>query len=221
MKVLAGSSLAGLLVVVGCASTMPPREARSDPVAAEAAYRAMLGRLSVAGRLDTDPALDARTQRVFARLVRVAADGRSETTAWPWEAHAADDPRVDALCMPGGKLLVGLPFVRALGLDDGEIAMMLAHEMGHLLAGHRHDDAAIDPESSAEQDARQAEIARSQELEADALGMDLVLRAGWPIEDVLGFFDKLAARESPATFSPSHPPARLRFERALSRSRVR
>ena len=34
--------------------------------------------------------------------------------------------------MAGGKLLVGLPFIRGMRLSDSELAMVLAHEMAHV-----------------------------------------------------------------------------------------
>ena len=178
--------------------------------AAAVRYRAILGGLGARRALDDDDAARERVRRIAAGLIIAAAAERPDTAAWSWEVHVTSDPAQGAFCMAGGKVLVGSVLVRRLALDDGELAMLLGHEMGHALASHRREVArgSIDTDAAAE--VRQAELAMAQEVEADRIGMRLAYRAGWPVASLVSFYDKLAAVEQPGTFNSSHPSAASR-----------
>lgn len=211
--------VAPCLLLLSCAAPAPgePPGGTVDVEAAAAhRYRSMVEDLAARGALDRDAALDERLRRIVAALAQ-AANGGTPGTPRAWEVHCADDPRLDAIAMPGGKLLVGAPFVRRLALTDGELATLVGHEMGHVVAGHRAVSAAGGFESGLAEDLRVAERMRTLELEADAIGIDLALRAGFPTPDVLAFYEKLLATTGEATFSPTHPSARERLEQARAR----
>jgi predicted Zn-dependent protease len=201
---------AALIPACGCAA---------DIIAAsEAEYARIIATYSARGALD-EPAMLARVRPIAARLVRSIATERPETAAWPWEIHVTSDPSVAAFCMAGGKVLVGAPFVRRLELDDAELAMLIAHEMEHALAGHRCASARTDSmQGDPAGETRATQLAVAQEDEADRIGMQLAYRAGWPLASLIGFFDKLAASEPAGTFSTSHaaPAARAANAREMA-----
>lgn len=190
----------------------PPAAADADAFreAAAAHYRSILASLSAKGRLDDDPALLARSRRIAAGLVVAAAQVRPETAAWSWEVHVTSDASRGTFCIAGGKVLVGSERVRSLELADGELAMMLGHEIAHAVAGHRREAPRASIDGDPAQEVREAEIAVMQENEADRIGMLLAHRAGWAAASLVSFFDKLAQREPPGTFSSSHPSAASR-----------
>jgi predicted Zn-dependent protease len=177
---------------------------------AAARYRKILAGLSARHKLDDDEALLGRVRKVARSLITVAAAARPETAAWSWEMHVTSDVAIDAFCMAGGKVLVGSEFVRRLGLGDGELAMLLGHEMAHALAGHRREVVRGGMESDPAEEIRGNEIALLQEDEADRIGMSLAYRAGWPLSSLVSFYDKLAQAQAPGTFSTSHPSAASR-----------
>ena len=207
-----------LLMLVFCSATalaqstnLPsPVDADAFRNEATAQYRKILAALSAKGKLDDDEVLLARIRRVAAGLIVVAAQIRPETSAWSWEIHVTSDVSKGALCMAGGKLLVGSELVRRLGLSDGELAMLLGHEIAHAVAGHRREVARAGMEADVAQEIRQAEIAVREENEADEIGMRLAYRAGWPVSSLVSFFEKMSAEESPGTFNSSHPSAASR-----------
>ena len=181
----------------------------------DAAYARILSGLSARGRLDDDRALLDRARAISARLITAAARAQPSSRDWSWELHATSDPSVSAFCIAGGKLLVGSAFVRRLDLSDDQLAMLLAHEMAHALAGHRRERApAGGMEDDMAWDNRQAAIAFAQETEADRIGLALARDAGFPVSGLLGFYDKLVAAEPAGTFSSSHPSAAKRAEQA-------
>lgn len=181
---------------------------------AAAQYRKILAGLSASGKLDDDKVMLERVRRVAGGLIIAAAEVRAETAAWSWEVHVTSDVSRGAFCMAGGKILIGSELVRRLALSDGELAMLLGHEIAHAVAGHRREVARGGMESDVAQEIRQAEIAVRQENEADEIGMRLAYRAGWPASSLVGFYDKLAAEEAPGTFNSSHPSARSRADMA-------
>jgi predicted Zn-dependent protease len=208
--------VAALACVAGLASAGTPGDAPPAGLREQAAahYAAILADLARRGRLDDDELALARVRRIFAGLVAAAPAVEPAAAGWSWEAHVASDPAIDAFCLPGGKLVIGSRFLARLELDDAELATLIAHEAAHALAGHRRAPASDSMEMDVGERLRLAGIAFQQETEADEIGMRLAHLAGWPPAGMLRFYEKLAAAESHATFSGSHPSAALRLDRA-------
>jgi len=194
--------------------------------------------LAAAGRLDTDRVLLRRVQAIGDGLVAAAATLKPEVALWQWEWHVAETPDVEANCEAGGKILVGGPFIRALALDDGELAMLLAHEVAHAVAEHHREtlseamlmskphvplEVAIERlGSDLPMQVRLAGLSHIQEREADQLGMMIAHRAGWPARAMTAFYGKLAAlaaTEGGAPLIASHPShtSRLSMARGMAR----
>ena len=188
------------------------REAQAFREEAAVRYQAILARLGSAGRLDDDRVTLDRVRNVAAGLIVAARQARPSSAAWAWEVHVTSDPAFGAFCIAGGKILVGSALVKSLDLSDAELAMLLGHEIAHAVAGHRREAARTQMEADPAQEIRQARIAVAQESEADEIGMGLAYRAGWPLPGLVAFYDKLAAREAPGTFSSSHPSAASRAD---------
>jgi predicted Zn-dependent protease len=186
--------------------------------------------LAADGKLDDDPALLARLRSISAGLIRAAVALKPEAAQWQWELHTTSDPEVDAVCMAGGKILVGSTFVRQLALDDGELATLLGHEVAHAVAEHvretlsealalvRRPTLPLDVlmerfDSDLSLQIRLSDLSSLQESEADQLGMVLAYRAGWPPAAMVSFYGKLAAQEQ-ATLIGDHPAAVSRLSMA-------
>lgn len=192
--------------------------------------------LAAAGRLDHDRALLARVQRIADGLIRVAIALKPESAHWPWEAHVSNDPSVEAESQAGGKLLVGSLFVDRLGLDDGELAVLLGHEIAHIVAEHEREtlsEALLDSHRELPLDVVEERLASDiplqlrlsilsaiQEREADQLGMLIAFRAGWPSSAMLSFYSKLAADSPGPAMLASHPSGSTRLSLAKGMSRL-
>lgn len=61
-----------------------------------------------------------------------------------WSLHVYDSPEVNASVAPGGHIFVSAGLIRACGRDDGRLAFVLAHEMGHRIARHVAEHASIE-----------------------------------------------------------------------------
>ncbi|MGZ5140402.1 MAG: M48 family metallopeptidase [Burkholderiales bacterium] len=153
------------------------------------------------GVLNTDAAMLRRVHAIASRLEPQTGIFRPDAPAWKWEVNVIASKELNAFCMPGGKIMVYSGLVNQLRLTDDEIAIMLGHEISHALREHSRErvsqalaaQAAIGigaallgaGEGAAElvNTGYEALIAtrfsRTQESEADRIGLELAARAGY------------------------------------------
>lgn len=82
-------------------------------------------------RLSRDPDVLAKINRVAERLSAVA-----DRPDFAWEVAVIDDPgTVNAMCLPGGKVLYYTGML-SLDADEPTLAATLAHEFAHAIARH-------------------------------------------------------------------------------------
>jgi len=136
--------LALVAIVAGCESApvtgrkqlMLVSESQAISASTEA-YAQTLDPIRKQGKLNDDPALKARIDRITARLVAQAIKYRPETESWDWQVAVIDDPKtLNAWCMAGGKMAIYTGIIQKLNLTDDEIAQVMGHEIGHALAKH-------------------------------------------------------------------------------------
>ncbi|MDC9701633.1 MAG: M48 family metalloprotease [Alphaproteobacteria bacterium] len=103
------------------------------------------------------------------------------------EVLVLDSPLVNAFLLPGGHLYLTRGLL-ALVNDEDELAAILAHEIGHLVASHsskRHEEMVFlkRPSENRLVERRKkdllARFSRQQELEADQIGMKIAVKAGF------------------------------------------
>jgi predicted Zn-dependent protease len=138
-----------------------------------------------------DPKLEALVTRTVDRLV--AASDRPDQ---PYKVTILNSGAVNAFALPTGQLYVTRGLI-ALANDTSELSSVLSHEMAHVLAKHaaqREDqarqaaivdkvvtDMGSDPEVTAFTIAKNkismANFSRSQEIDADAMGVEISAHA--------------------------------------------
>lgn len=125
--------LAAALIVVAC-STVPYTERRRIILITEGqekqmglqAYQEVVSK----SQLSTNPTYVDLVTRCGRRIAKVS--GRDD---FEWEFNVIDDKQVNAFCLPGGKIGVYtgiLPITR----DDAGLAAVLGHEVSHATARH-------------------------------------------------------------------------------------
>lgn len=197
---------------------------------AAAAYHRMLERQRRLGQVDREPARLHEVRRIAARIIAQGIRLKFPAGAWDWEVHITDSEDVDAFCMAGGKLLIGTHFIRRYDLDRNQLAIVIAHEVAHALAEHVREqlsevqlhrprlqyrsvaDAAHDMNDDLGLYLSLMPLSRTQELEADRIGLRLAARAGFPPRAALDFYAKLARGEDTERRSllATHPDERMR-----------
>lgn len=238
--------IACLLLACGAACAQVPETGRAQELRFSAAevdasmeerYIDHTVDLASAGKLDQDRRLLARLRYIGAELMRVAIELKPEAAAWQWEIHTTSDADVDAICMAGGKILIGSAFVQRLQLTDGELATLLAHEVAHAVAEHHRETfseamlvnrlpavplevvmARLDSDLTLQ--IRLWRLSSLQESEADHLGMVLAYRAGWAAADIVSFYRKLAEGEAGALVSSAYPQYASRLSMAQGMARL-
>src|SRR5215470_3418819 len=149
--------------------------------------------LATYGGAYQDANLEALITKVVDRLVAA-----SERPDLRYKITILNSPAVNAFALPNGQLYVTRGLL-ALASDNAELASVLSHEMAHVIARHaalREDqarqaalisrvatDVFNDPQMSALTLAKSklalAGFSRSQELEADGIGVGIASRAGF------------------------------------------
>jgi Zn-dependent protease with chaperone function len=204
--------------------------------AAAEAYHHELSRQSAQGMLDSNPQTLKRIRHICSLLIAQAIHLKPAATNWPWEVHITSDPQVAAYSMGGGKLLVSTHFIESYKLSDNELAVALAHEIGHVIAEHVREQISLaarfnksvplharkvsDVISAMESDIsvflRLQPLSRLQEMEADDIGIELAARAGIPPSAVISFYSKLAESDGGQSVFDTHGPSAQRVKFADS-----
>ncbi len=181
------------------------------------------------GVLDTDPAMKARLERIANRLIPQVSAYRGDAARWNWDVHTIKSDQLHAYVMPGGKIMVYPGIVDRLNLTDAEIAAIMGHEMAHALREHARErmssqyatQAGIGIAASvfglSQGQAQLATIAgdlgisrphsRTQESEADKIGLVLMAKAGYDPNASLTLWQKMqrASKGAPPQFLSTHP----------------
>lgn len=175
-------------------------------------------------------------QNVGARIKNAANNyyrsiGReSDLANYQWEFNLIDDKQVNAWCMPGGKVAVYTGILPISKTDTG-LAVVLGHEVSHALAGHGNErisqamvaqyGGAIIGSTTSGQMASifqqvypiGAQVAllkygRSQELEADEMGLYLMSMAGYDPREAQPFWQRMESSSTSSgtpEFLSTHP----------------
>lgn len=150
----------------------------------------------------------------------VASIGRllartTETPNQPFTFTVLDSPVVNAFALPGGYVYVTRGLM-ALANDEAELAGVLAHEIGHVVARHaaqRYSQAVLanlglNVLGAATQNSGLTQLAglgaqlyllsysREEELEADKLGIRYLARAGYDPMAMTSFLSQLEAEDA-------------------------
>jgi predicted Zn-dependent protease len=140
----------------------------------------------------TDGTLSRRVAAVGARLAQAPL-------AAPRRFHfdVVEAGTANAYALPGGYVFVTRRLAGLCG-DDGELAFLLGHEMGHILARHFAEKTLMTALLSALRGGGVvAELlgkgySQQQEFEADEKGLELAVQAGFGGEGALALLGKLA-----------------------------
>jgi predicted Zn-dependent protease len=153
------------------------------------------------GALNKDPELLQRVRAIARRIEPQTGIFRKDAPGWKWEVNIIDSKELNAFCMPGGKIMFYSGLINQLQLNDAEIAVVMGHEIAHALREHSREQvsqaiaaqtalglgsAAFGLSQNATTLANvgyQALIAthfsRTDEAEADRIGLELTARAGY------------------------------------------
>lgn len=151
-----------------------------------------------------------------------------------WEYKLVDNKEVNAWCMPGGKIVVYSGILPVTQNESG-LATVMGHEVSHALANHgaqrmsaaqlqQIGGAALDAATSGKSQSTRDIFAqaygvgsqvgvmlpfsRSNESEADKIGLTLMAIAGYNPDDAIAFWSRMSAKSGASgtpEFMSTHP----------------
>ncbi len=226
-------SLVAPLFLASCA-TIPVSGRRSFNIVPEdqeltlgvEAYKEVVAKAPVS----KDAAATAMVRRVGERIAQV-----SDRQDYQWEYTLIDDPKTqNAFCLPGGKVAVYTGILPITKNETG-LAVVLGHEIAHAIAKHGAERMSqallLDLGGQTLEMAMQKKPAetrqlvlqafglgatlgavlpfgRSQESEADRIGLIYMAKAGYNPREALAFWqrmDSASGGQQPPQFLSTHP----------------
>ena len=211
---LVASAPALAQVDVGKSSTMRnlvPAETLEQ--AAEQQYAELLAQAKQQGALaQPGNAQLQRLQGIAQRLIPQALVWNERAKGWKWEVNLIGSQQINAFCMPGGKIVFYTGLIDKLKLSDDEIAMVMGHEMAHALREHSREQLAKTQATGlgirlgaaifglGDMGTAAANLggklltlkfSRSDETDADLVGLELAARAGYNPQAAVTLWEKM------------------------------
>jgi predicted Zn-dependent protease len=216
------------------AQMLVPPEAEAD--LGRQAFEQIMNEMPVA----QDRRLHDYVTRVGERIVRAS------NSPYPdWQFVLFDSDQANAFALPGGKVGVFTGMLE-VAADEAQLATVLGHEIGHVNARHGAErmatehlialglrlvagllalgDVQIPPDLLVALGASAAEFgivrpfSRTQELEADALGLNYMAEAGYEPTAAIEFWRRMQQRSGDGgqpDFLATHPSSARRIEELL------
>lgn len=154
-----------------------------------------------------------------------------------WEVQVFDDPQVNAFALPGAKIGVYTGLLKVATTQD-QLAAVIGHEVSHVLANHSAER--VSQQMAAQLGTQVAGAAsgidpqlfgiatnvfytlpgsRTQESEADLLGLDLMSRAGFDPRQAVTLWQNMmnAGGDKPAEMLSTHPSDETRIQQLQQR----
>ncbi|MEO5958923.1 MAG: M48 family metallopeptidase [Opitutaceae bacterium] len=218
--------IAAMLTLAGCYTN--PVTGRKSLVLLSQGQELTLGQESFTSirqkeKVSADPALNARVSRVGKRIAGAVG---SELPDAKWEFVVFESKDANAFALPGGKVGVYTGLLE-LAENDSELAIVMGHEIGHVIARHGAErmseamvisgvgalgTAALETKTSDPKTKQMFELAygglttvgrvlphsRGNESEADRMGAIYAARAGYDPRASISFWQKMMAQKNAA-----------------------
>jgi predicted Zn-dependent protease len=198
------------LLAAGCSMDVPPERGegpghRAQQLALRPDQELALGEQAYAEVLRSDrgrilPSDDPRVQRVrnvAQRIVRAAGirplqreiNLHLEGYRFEWAVNVIRDDKINAFCLPGGKIAV-YTGILPVAQNDDQLATVMSHEIAHALAHHANERVSREESGKVNVFLNKA-YDRQQESEADHIGLFLMTFAGYRPEEAVRFWENM------------------------------
>ncbi|MDP1980804.1 M48 family metallopeptidase [Undibacterium sp.] len=179
-----------------------------------------------------------RLRAIADKLIPHALKWNERARQWKWEVNLIGSKQVNAYCMPGGKIAFYSGILDTLKLTDDEVAMIMGHEIAHALREHGAERAGkavaanigvklvelwagakgYDPNLAGGLAGGAAKFgmlafSRSDETEADIVGLDIAARAGYDPRAGVALWQKMGMlnKSAPPQWLSTHPAGTTRI----------
>ena len=175
-----------------------------------------------------------RLRAIAQRIIPQAMGWNPRASNWRWEVNLIGSQQVNAFCMPGGKIAFYTGILDKLQLTDDEVATVMGHEIAHALREHARARMAKNAATgiganllsnllglgqlgqtvtSYGAQLLTLQFSRSDESDADLVGMELAARAGFDPRAGVTLWQKMAAasKGAPPQWLSTHPSGNSRI----------
>lgn len=200
-------------------------------------YAQVIAQARAQGALAPDHHPQLQRLRAMARrLIPFALPWNDRARQWQWEVNLIGSKKINAWCMPGGKIAFYTGILDQLKLTDDEAAMIMGHEMAHALREHARERLAKSQATGiglrlgaqllglGDLGGVAADVgtqlltlkfSREDETEADLVGLEMAARGAYAPQASVSLWQKMAAAsggEGGPSFLSTHPsgPDRIR-----------
>lgn len=227
-----------LFVIVGCTQKTPYTN-RSQMIFMSSKEELALGEKSYKEALSDSKVItgtkDAnRIKTIGSRIAKVA--NRSD---FNWEFNLVENKDLNAFCLPGGKVVV-YTGILTVAKNDDQLATVISHEIAHALARHGAERMSTSMIQQGVQTFGNVILAvgapeyqnifnqtygigtqvgvmlpygRMQESEADEIGIYLMSKAGYDLNEALKFWENMnAGNKDTNDFLSTHPSSATRIK---------
>jgi len=175
-----------------------------------------------------------RLRAIAGKIIPFAVAWNPRARDWRWEVNLIGSKQINAFCMPGGKIAFYSGILDQLKLTDDEVAMVMGHEIAHALREHARarmgKNAATGIGASLLSQVfgfgqlgqtvtnygaqlLTLQFSRTDESEADLVGMELAARAGFNPRAGITLWQKMgaASKGAPPQWLSTHPSGNSRI----------
>ena len=174
----------------------------------------------------------------YNHLTHCIADALVRNTGGKWEVVVFQDRSFNAFALPGNKIGVYSGLIELVGGNQDQLAAVIGHEIGHVLAKHSNERASqemavkqgmgiIQQTSLGQSPATLGMLglgaqygvlmpfSRTQESEADQIGQEMMAKAGFDPRQSITLWQKMSQASQgrePAEFLSTHPANATRIQ---------
>ncbi|MBT3068443.1 M48 family metallopeptidase [Rhodoferax sp. U11-2br] len=175
-----------------------------------------------------------RLRTMAQKIIPHALGWNPRAANWRWEVNLIGSKQINAFCMPGGKIAFYTGILDQLKLSDDEAAMVMGHEIAHALREHARErmgknaatgiGATLLSQVLGLGELGQTvtnygaqlltlQFSRSDESEADLVGMELAARSGFDPRAGVSLWQKMAVanKGAPPQWLSTHPAGTTRI----------
>lgn len=175
-----------------------------------------------------------RLRTIAQKIIPFAAEWNPRATSWRWEVNLIGSKQINAFCMPGGKIAFYSGILDQLKLTDDETAAVMGHEVAHALREHARERMGKNAATGIGATLLSTllglgelgqtvtnygaqlltlQFSRSDESEADLVGMELAARAGFDPRSGVSLWQKMAiaSKGAPPQWLSTHPSGNTRI----------
>lgn len=237
LKLFNSFLLISFVCMSGCTSV--PYTNRSQLMLSSEKIEIQLGEKALeevkkSGKISTDIKMNSAVKRVGSNIARA-----TDKKVYNWEFLVLQSKDVNAFCLPGGKVVVFTGLFSYVH-NDGELATILGHEIGHAIARHTGERLSHTYIETAGGQALSIALSvtgipdvigpiyslgtglgidlpysRTQEYEADHIGLILMAKAGYDPKMAIIFWERFSKESNYGPvkeFFVTHPMGEKRLE---------